>query len=46
MVDSIAEVRDYLDECGMDVEGLSDEELEEQAEVFALPSGRYLIVEG
>ena len=46
VVDSIAEVRDYLDECGMDVEGLSDEELEEQAEVFALPSGRYLIVEG
>ena len=46
VVDSIEDVRDYLDELGMDVEGLSDEELEEQSEVFPLPDGRYLIVEG
>lgn len=46
VVDSIKEVREYLDESGMDIEGLSNEEIEEQAEVFALPSGQYLIVEG
>ena len=45
VVDSIDEVRQYLDENGMDVEGLSDGELEEASEVFALPNGPYLIVE-
>ena len=45
VVDSIDEVRQYLDENGMDVEGLSDGELEEASEVFALPNGQYLIVE-
>ena len=46
MVDSIDEVREYLDDMGADVEGMSDEELEEGSEVFALPDGKYLIVEG
>ena len=46
VVDSLNEVREYLDEAGADVIGMSDEELEEALEVFALPSGRYLIVEG
>ena len=46
MVDSIDEVREYLDDMGADVEGMSDEELEEASEVFALPYGKYLIVEG
>ena len=46
VVDSIKEVRDCLDESGMDIEGLSSKEIEEQAEVFALPNGQYLIVEG
>lgn len=46
MVDSIDEVREYLDDMGADVEGMSDEELEEASEVFALPNGKYLIVEG
>jgi hypothetical protein len=45
VVDSIDDVRDYLDQSGMDVDGMSDEEIEEAAEVFALPSGGYLIVE-
>lgn len=44
VVDSIDEVRDYFEE--MDLTELSDEELEEQAEVFSLPDGRYLILEG
>ena len=30
VVDSLKEVRDYLEESGMDVSGLSDEELEEE----------------
>ena len=46
MVDSIDEVREYLDDMGADVEGMSDEELKEASEVFALPDGKYLIVEG
>ena len=46
VVDSIEEVREYLEESGADVEGMSDEELEDASEVFALPVGKYLIVEG
>ena len=46
VVDSIEEVREYLEEIGADVDGMSDEELEEASEVFALPDGKYLIVEG
>lgn len=45
-VRNIKEVRKYLDEAGADVSGMSDEELEDACEVFALPSGGYLIVEG
>ena len=45
IVDSISDVREYFDENGMDVDGMSDDELEEQSEVFALPDGKYLIVE-
>ena len=46
VVDSLDEVIDYFDENGMDISDMSDEEIEEASEVFALPSGRYLIVEG
>ncbi|MCI5699738.1 MAG: glyoxalase [Lachnospiraceae bacterium] len=46
VVNSIKEVRKYLDDSGMDVDGMSSEELEEACEVFPLPSGKYLIVEG
>ena len=46
VVDSIEEVREYLEESGADVEGMSDEELEDASEVFALADGKYLIVEG
>lgn len=44
--ESLDEVRDYFDESGVDISGLSNEELTEQSEVFSLPSGRFLIVEG
>ena len=46
VVDNIDEVRNFLDGEGLDVDGMSSEELEEASEVFALPDGRYLIVEG
>lgn len=46
VADSIGEVRKYLSGMGADVDGMDDEELEEASEVFALPSGKYLIVEG
>jgi len=42
---NIREVREYFDEIA-DITGMSDEELLEQDEVFELPSGRYLVVEG
>lgn len=46
IVDNISQVKEYLEEEGLDVEGMTLEELEEASEVFALPGGRYLIVEG
>lgn len=46
IVDSIEEVKEFLDQEGMDISGMSYEEIEEASEVFALPDGRYLIVEG
>ena len=46
VVDSLKEVREYFEEEGVDVDGMAPEELEEASEVFALPDGTYLIVEG
>ena len=46
IVDSIDEVREYFEEEGVDVDGMTPDELEEASEVFALPDGKYLIVEG
>ena len=45
-VATLKEVRKYLDEAGADVAGMSDEELKDASEVFVLPSGGFLIVEG
>lgn len=39
------EVKQYFEEEGVDIYGMSDDELLEQPEVFALSGGRYLIVE-
>lgn len=41
----LREVREYLDESGADITGMSDQELREAQEVFSLPDGRYLVVE-
>lgn len=43
---NLKDVKDYFDEAGMDIAGMSDEDILEASEVFALPSGRFLIVEG
>lgn len=40
------EVKAYFEENGADTAGMTKEELLEQAEVFAMPDGKYLIVEG
>ena len=45
VVKNISEVRAFLEE-GMDVDDLSDQELKSASEVFELPNGQYLIVEG
>lgn len=46
VVDYLDEVREYFEEEGVDVDGMTPEELEEASEVFPLPDGTYLIVEG
>ena len=46
VVDSLEEVREYFEEEGVDVDGMAPEDLEEVSEVFPLPDGKYLIVEG
>ena len=46
VVKSLKEVREYFEENGTDISDMSDEELEEASEVFGLPSGSYLVVEG
>lgn len=43
--DSIDEVREYLEDEGMDVEGMTDEEIEESLEVFKISDGKYFVVE-
>lgn len=42
---NLKEVRKYFDEIA-DVADMSDEELLDASEVFAIPDGRYLVVEG
>ncbi len=46
VVKNVKEVRRWLDESGMDVTGMSDEEILDASEIFPLPDGTYLIVEG
>ena len=44
VVENIDEVKEFLEEEGLDVDSMSLEEIEEASEVFPLPGGRYLIV--
>ncbi len=40
------EVKNYFEENGADTAGMTLEELLEEAEVFRMPDGKFLIVEG
>ena len=46
VLNSLQEVKDYLDESGADVMDMSLKEIEEASEVCALSGGRYLVVVG
>ena len=46
VLESLKDVKKYLEGMGADVEGISLKELEEESEVFKLPDGKYMIVEG
>ena len=46
VVDSLEEVAEYFAEAGIDMEEMSLEDLAQIPEVFALPNGQYLVVEG
>ncbi len=46
VVNSLDEVREYFEEVGADIDDMDSEELEDASEVFKIPDGRYLIVEG
>ena len=52
VAENLEEAEEFLEDCmavvvdSLDVSGMSDEEVEETAEVFALDDGTYLIVEG
>lgn len=46
VVDNIEEVREYFDEMGADIDGMDDDEIIDQSEVFKMPDGRFLLVEG
>ncbi|MCD7715408.1 MAG: glyoxalase [Lachnospiraceae bacterium] len=46
VADSYKDVKMYFKENGGDISGMTKEEVLSQAEVFAMPDGRYLIVEG
>ena len=44
--DSLEEVQACLDESGLDVSGMNLDDIAQASEVFSLPSGRFLVVEG
>ena len=48
VLDSLKDVKKYLDGAPEEdpAEGISLKELEEESEVFKLPDGKYMIVEG
>lgn len=43
---NLEEVKDYFEEAGMDISGMSNQDIEDACEVFVLSDGKYLIVEG
>ncbi|MDO4490084.1 MAG: glyoxalase [Lachnospiraceae bacterium] len=43
VLNSIKECKEYLEDMGLDVVGLSDDELKDMDEVFTLPNGQFLL---
>lgn len=43
---NLHEVREYFEEAGTDISGMTEEDLLEASEVFEIGDGRFLIVEG
>ena len=46
VLDSMKQVKRYFEENGTDTSGMTENDLKNEAEVFALPDGKFLIVEG
>ncbi len=46
VLDNIKQVKNYFRENGTDTSGMTDAELKSEAEVFSLPDGKFLVVEG
>lgn len=46
VVDCKEDVYEYFEEAGIDTEGVDEDELLAESEVFDIGDGRYLIVEG
>jgi len=46
VLNSPREILEYFEESGVDVTGMTVDEVLEASEVFALPSGQFLVVEG
>ena len=46
VLDNMREVKNYFKENGTDTSGMTDAELKSEAEVFSLPDGKFMIVEG
>jgi hypothetical protein len=46
VVNSPKKVIEYFDEVGADIQGLNEKTILDEAEVFDVGDGRYLIVEG
>ena len=44
--ENFKEVKDFFEDAGIDIMGMPDDDILDQSEVFAIPDGRYLIVEG
>lgn len=45
VLDSVNDIRAYWEENGIDIEGMTDEDILDSAEVLELPSGKYLVIE-
>ncbi|MFP3155103.1 glyoxalase [Lachnospiraceae bacterium ZAX-1] len=43
--ENIQQVREYFEDSGADILDMDDSDLEDAQEVFALPSGKFLVVE-